>query len=510
MSTEVEPIAEKEFAATGFIRAVNPVGTTAVGQVRERARWQRRYAANLRLTDTLVVAAAVAAAQYLRFGTVTTATTDYAGILPTAFSIALTALWLAFLVAFRTRSPRFIGAGIEEYRRVIAASLWMFLLLAVAELLLKLELSRGYLVVAFGLGISGLLLSRLMWRKYAVRQHRNGRFQTAVLAIGELDAVAHFAAEVVADVESGYRLVGACVLGADGLRGDHLTVDDVRIPIVGGEGHALRAIHSLGADTVVIAGAGRLGCHDIRRLSWQLEPIGVDLLMAPGVMDVAASRLTVRPIGGMPLLSVGKPQYRGAKRSVKRAFDVCFSAFALVLAMPVLLLAALAIKLTSRGPVLYTAERIGIDGTPFAMFKLRTMVEDADQQLAALLDRNESDGVLFKIRDDPRITPVGRILRKYSIDELPQLVNVLRGEMSIVGPRPPLKREVDSYDSDVQRRLLVRPGITGLWQVSGRADLLWDKAVRLDLSYVDNWSMVGDIVIIAKTVQAVYKSRGAY
>jgi lipopolysaccharide/colanic/teichoic acid biosynthesis glycosyltransferase len=174
------------------------------------------------------------------------------------------------------------------------------------------------------------------------------------------------------------------------------------------------------------------------------------------------------------------------------------------------LVAGIAVKMTSKGPIFYKAERIGIDGKPFMMLKFRTMVEDADKELQNLLSANEGDGLLFKIKNDPRVTPVGRILRRFSIDELPQFINVLRQEMSVVGPRPPLRREVEQYDDDVQRRLLVKPGVTGLWQVSGRSDLPWDRAVRLDLSYVDNWSMIGDVLIIAKTMRAVLERRGAY
>ena len=238
--------------------------------------------------------------------------------------------------------------------------------------------------------------------------------------------------------------------------------------------------------------------------------MGVELVVSPGVMDVARSRLVMRPIAGLPLLYIDKPQYQGAKRFQKRAFDFTSRWRRSQPPFRFSPLPRLAIKLTSKGPVFYAAERIGINGRAFSMLKFRTMVEDADNELANLLGVNESDGLLFKIRNDPRITPVGRILRRFSIDELPQFINVLRQEMSVVGPRPPLRREVERYDDDVQRRLLVKPGVTGLWQVSGRSDLPWDKAVRLDLSYVDNWSMVGDILIIAKTLRAVLERRGAY
>jgi exopolysaccharide biosynthesis polyprenyl glycosylphosphotransferase len=242
-----------------------------------------------------------------------------------------------------------------------------------------------------------------------------------------------------------------------------------------------------------------------------LEANDVDLVVSPGVIDVAGQRLIMRPVSGYPLIHVEKPQYQGAKRFQKRAFDFCFAVAALIAASPILLCAALAIKLTSRGPVFYASERIGLDGEPFTVLKLRTMVADADAKLPELSDQNDSPGgVLFKMRNDPRVTRIGKTLRRYSIDELPQFINVLKQEMSVVGPRPPLRREVDTYDCDIRRRLLVRPGITGLWQVSGRSDLSWEESVRLDLSYVENWSTVADLVIILKTLRAVPLQDGAY
>ena len=218
----------------------------------------------------------------------------------------------------------------------------------------------------------------------------------------------------------------------------------------------------------------------------------------------------MRPVAGLPLIHVERPRYHGAQKFAKTSFDLLFATTVLLLISPVLLAAALAVKLTSAGPIIYKAERMGLDGEPFPMLKFRSMVQDADRQISALMKDNQGSGALFKIRDDPRVTPVGRFLRRYSIDELPQFFNVLRREMSVVGPRPPLRREVETYDGTVSRRLLVKPGITGLWQVSGRSDLSWEDTVRLDLSYVDNWSMMGDILIIAKTLKAVVGSDGAY
>jgi exopolysaccharide biosynthesis polyprenyl glycosylphosphotransferase len=478
-------------------------------KVPDRSTWERRYAANIRITDTLVVCGSIMLAQYARFGSAPAAP-SYVSHYVTAYSALLAIIWLSALAVFRTRSPRYIGAGIEEYRRVTAASFWTFGAIAMAELLLKLHFSRGYLAVALPAGLLGLALSRWIWRVYVARKRVVGGYQTAVLAIGESDAVANLANELTDDPKNGYQVVGVCITGYGAPCGEQLIVNDRDIPIVGGETYALQAIHNCGADTVAIAGTGQLGVQGIRRLIWKLEPMGVDLMVSPGVMDVALNRLVMRPISGLPLLHIEKPQYHGAKRFQKRAFDIGFAFAALAGTLPILLVTAIAIKLTSRGPVFYSSERIGIDGRPFSMVKFRTMVEDADKQLESLLAENDSDGLLFKIREDPRITPVGRILRRFSIDELPQFLNVLRQEMSVVGPRPPLRREVEAYDDDVQRRLLVKPGITGLWQVSGRSDLPWDKSVRLDLSYVDNWSMTTDVLIIAKTIRAVFQRKGAY
>jgi exopolysaccharide biosynthesis polyprenyl glycosylphosphotransferase len=478
-------------------------------QVCVRSKWERRYTAYLRVTDTVAVCVAVLLAQYVRFGSTPTSPNLLIHY-QTAYTTILAVIWLSALAGFRARSPKYIGAGIEEYRRVVAASFWTFGVVAIAELLMKIEVSRGYLAIALPVGTVGLVFSRWLWRDYIVRQRLRGAFQTAVLAVGERASVANLASELTGDTNSGYRVVGIGIPGYGAPCGEQLDVDGQQIPIVGGENFVLQAVRQYGADTVAIAGTEHFGVKGIRRLIWELEPMDVELVVSPGVMDVARSRLVMRPIAGLPLLYIDKPQYRGAKKLQKRAFDFCFALAALAASLPIVLVTALVVKLTSRGPVFYSSERIGIDGKPFMMLKFRTMVEDADKELESLRTVNESDGLLFKIRNDPRITPVGSVLRRFSIDELPQFINVLRQEMSVVGPRPPLRREVEAYDDDVQRRLLVKPGVTGLWQVSGRSDLPWDKAVRLDLSYVDNWSMIGDILIIVKTLQAVLQRKGAY
>jgi exopolysaccharide biosynthesis polyprenyl glycosylphosphotransferase len=473
-------------------------------------RWQRRYSARLRISDSVIVFVSVTLAQFVRFGENLT-TSGYTAPVMTAFSLLFMVLWMSFLAVFHTRSTRIIGAGIDEYRRIASASFWTFGTLAMATLLARIFLARGYLAVALPVGTIALLLSRALWRHHIAEKRVYGKYQTKVLAIGDRRAVSHLAHELTRNPRDGYVVLGVGIPGYGPSRGKKLIVHGREIPILGDEMHALAAIGHCGADAVAVTGTERFGVQGIRQLMWRLETVDVDLVVAPGVMDVAEGRLALRPVAGFPLLHVEKPQYQEAKRFQKQAFDFCFSLAALIGTSPLLIASAIAIKLTSKGSIFYPSERIGLDGKPFTMLKFRTMVDGADKQVDRLLALNESaGGMLFKIRQDPRVTPVGRILRRFSVDELPQFINVLKRDMSVVGPRPPLRREVAKYNGDVQRRMLVKPGVTGLWQVSGRSDLSWDESVRLDLSYVDNWSMAADLLIIAKTVKAVLISDGAY
>jgi exopolysaccharide biosynthesis polyprenyl glycosylphosphotransferase len=414
------------------------------------------------------------------------------------------------LAAYRTRSPRIIGAGVEEYRRVFSATLATVGVIAVGLMIFRPDYARGYLAVALPLGLLGLLLSRSLCRRVLARKRRQGKCVQNVLAVGDARAVRSLVQSLSRGWWYGYSVVGVCLTGRS--TGGTLDVPGVGpLPVLGDESRVHDAILKGNVDTVALTTTDHLGPEGVRELSWDLDKLGVDLVVSPGVVDVAGPRLTLRPVAGLPLIHVEKPQYSGTKKLQKRAFDICVSLAVLLCASPVMLVAALAIKLTSRGPVFYRSERIGLDGQPFQMIKFRTMVDGADKQLDSLMHINESvGGVLFKIREDPRVTKVGRFLRRYSIDELPQFFNVLARDMSVVGPRPPLRREVDTYTDQVRRRLLVLPGITGLWQVSGRSDLSWEDSVRLDLSYVENWSITNDLLIAAKTVRTVAAGSGAY
>ncbi|MCP9273798.1 sugar transferase [Mycolicibacterium arenosum] len=475
----------------------------------EGPRWQRRYIRALVVTDVLVVTAAMACAQMIKLGTPITAL-DPLQIYFSFLSLFVGGIWVALLAAYRTRSPRIVGAGVEEYRRVMSASLATIGVVAVLLMIFRPEYARGYLAVAFPLGLALLLLSRQLSRQLLVRARRRGRCVVSVLAVGDVRAVRSLVQSLTRGWPYGYAVVGVCLTGRSS--GGTLDIPGVgTVPVLGDEGKVHDAILKTNADTVALTTTDHLGPEGVRELSWDLHKLGVDLVVTPGVVDVAGPRLTIRPVAGLPLIHVEKPQYSGTKKVQKRAFDYFVSISALLAAGPVMIAAAIAIKLTSKGPVFYRSERIGLEGQPFQMIKFRTMVDGADKQVAGLAQLNESEGgILFKIKQDPRITPVGKLLRKYSIDELPQFFNVLRRDMSVVGPRPPLRREVDTYNDQVRRRLLVLPGITGLWQVSGRSDLSWEDSVRLDLSYVENWSITNDVLIAVKTIRTIATGAGAY
>lgn len=473
--------------------------------------WHERYSRRLGAVDLVGVVLAVGLAQWLRFGGLGNdqLANKYSNYL--MVSIAIAAIWMVALSINHSRSPRVIGSGAEEYRRVWVGTAAFFGGVAVISMLLKLEIARGYLMIALPAGIAFLGLGRWVARKVVVRaRQKYGRYITRVIVVGNASAVRDLTKSLARERWSEYEVVGACIPGP--ISRTELDVPGVgAIPTFGDETNVVGAVTATNSHAVAITATERLDGRGIRNLSWELEKLNIDLLVSPGVVDVAGPRLQMRPVAGLPLIHVEKPQYHGAKRFQKRLFDTLFCGLVLLCGLPVLVAIAVAIKLTSRGPVFYRQERIGLDGEPFQIFKFRTMIDGADSMIGQLAELNECDGgVLFKIRNDPRITPVGRFLRKYSLDELPQFINVLNGDMSVVGPRPPLANEVRSYDDYAKRRLLVRPGITGLWQVSGRSDLNWEDSVRLDLFYVENWSMVSDLLIAIKTVKAVLGHSGAY
>ncbi|SDT34020.1 sugar transferase [Microterricola viridarii] len=473
--------------------------------------WKRSYAVRLFFTDALSIVVAVAFSQlvWLKDGqSLAISRSLGSNFTPTytLVSILIALLWLFFLDFFGAREHKNIGAGTIEYRRVADATLRLFGLLAIVAFLLGVELGRGYFLTALPLGLFLLLVSRWLWRQWLRNQQREGNYLSRALLIGQRLKSEHVARTVSERRESGIIAIGALTkLGH--------TEDDIMpgVPVLGTYKELLPVIDRLCVDMVMITGADDLGPKHMRQLGWDLEARNVELIVAPALTDVAGPRIHARPVAGLPLIHVEFPQFEGRKQWTKRLFDIVGSSILLLLTSPLLLGVAIAVRASSPGPIFYTQERVGLRGRRFGMLKFRSMVQGADDQLASLLDaQGTSDTPLFKVINDPRITPVGRFIRKYSLDEFPQLLNVLLGQMSLVGPRPQREAEVALYDDAAHRRLFMKPGMSGLWQVSGRSKLSWEDAIRLDLYYVENWSITGDMIILWRTISAVAAADGAH
>ena len=419
-------------------------------------------------------------------------------------ALTLPVLWLPALGLSGAYDTRFIGVGPDEFRRVLNTGVCLTALIAIVAYATKTDLARGYIVIALPCVTVFDLLGRYVLRKRLHRVRNRGQCMRKVVAVGHADVIAELAAVLRRDSYHGLDVVAACVLGPDCPE----SVDG--IPAIGGLGNVPAVVDRMGADTVAVLSCPEMSGARLRDLAWKLEKSGTDLCVAPALLDVAGPRTTIRPTAGLPLLHLDHPELGGAKRLIKSGFDRGAAALALALLLPMMVAIALAIRLSDRDPALFRQVRVGKDGKHFTVYKFRTMVIDAERLQAQLQARSDGDGVLFKMRSDPRITPLGGWLRRRSLDELPQLINVLKGDMSLVGPRPALPAEASVYADYVRRRLAVKPGITGLWQVNGRSDLSWDEAVRLDVNYVENWSLVLDLQILWKTCSAVAGGHGAY
>lgn len=465
-------------------------------------QWEVRYLSRLLAADLLVGLGAGVLAFFARFGTTTEYDRGYlllSTVLPVAF--------IAALAANRAYERRFLFVGPAEYERVLRAGFTLTAAIAVVAYALNIPLSRGYVAAALPLATLACLLNRYLQRHRLHRARARGECLRRVIVAGHAAAVAQLTAQLRRERYHGLDVVGGCLPSAEGGIG---VIAGVHLPVYGGFDRIAEAVAAAGADTVVVLACPELDGVALRRLAWRLEGDAVDLIVASSLLDVAGDRTTIRPVDGLPMLHVEHPTLGGARRVVKAVFDRVVAAALLGLLAPALLVIAAAIRLDSPGPVLFRQTRVGKDGRTFTMLKFRSMCPDAPQRQASLRRRNDGDGVLFKLRQDPRLTRVGPRLRRYSLDELPQLVNVVVGDMSLVGPRPPLPEEVAVYPEDLRRRLLVKPGMTGLWQVSGRSDLPWEEAARLDLRYVENWTLSLDLIILLRTVGAVTRCSGAY
>jgi exopolysaccharide biosynthesis polyprenyl glycosylphosphotransferase len=496
-------------ARVGATLVASDLPATRVPRLEASRGWRTRYATILAAGDLTILLVVLVLAVVVRFGT---STVDFRlGGLSLPFvmlAATMACVWWVCLTLLHTRSHRLIGHGTEEYRRVLRATWVAYAVLAFASVALKVDASRVFLLLACPAGMAALLAWRKTARVWLHRQRKEGRALSRVLLVGGVDSAKRIHASLEGQRSAGYCVAGVWVPDLESVDADALGAD---LQVVGRTATLAGMLRTTRAEAVMVTDTEHLGPDGLRELTWALSGTGIELMLSPNVIDVVGSRLHLHEVSGLPMLHLDEPQYAGADRFVKVAFDRIGAAVILLCAAPAMLVLAALVKLSSDGPVLYRQERVGKDGEHFGMIKFRSMRVGADAELSALLAaEGRTLAELPKLTVDPRITRVGGVMRRYSLDELPQLFNVLKGDMSLVGPRPQRDFEVEKYDHIAGRRLSVRPGMTGLWQVSGRSDLDFAEAIRLDVHYVENWSMTSDLIILWRTLRAVVASDGAY
>jgi exopolysaccharide biosynthesis polyprenyl glycosylphosphotransferase len=468
-----------------------------------RRAWRGAYVRRIVVGDILCAAIAGLSGYFGRFGSdgeAATASSLWA-------AIVLPVIWVIAMLISRSYEERFLWVGAEEFRRIFFSAMMLLAALGTVSWAFRLDVARGFVIIAVPLAASLTLFQRYLQRQILHRARSHGKHLQTTLLVGHRNAVAALDEQMDREAYHGYRVIGCCLPEdqfsptADAFNG---------LPVLGGLHEVAAVVDQYEVDTVAVLPCPELDGSALRRLGWALEKTRAELLLAPAVTEIVGTRVRIRPVCGLPLMHMERPELTGIRRLTKELFDRSAALFGVLVLAPLLLGLAVAVKVTSSGPVFFRQQRVGRDGETFSMLKFRSMVTGADRMIDDLASEHDGNGVLFKKKDDPRVTSVGRIIRRYSLDELPQLFNVVRGEMSLVGPRPPLPTEVERYGFDMHRRFLVKPGLTGLWQVSGRSDLSWDDSVRIDVRYVENWSLTFDFMILWKTVGAVLRGSGAY
>jgi exopolysaccharide biosynthesis polyprenyl glycosylphosphotransferase len=472
------------------------VDTTASGAIevalprRPVVHWERHYVTLAAVGDAAVAyVAGTAAFLFLSDG-----------FTPPSTYLLLTLLlpiaWVASIAVTGGYQRKHLSVGPEEFNKIATASVAVLAVVATASWLLDLETSRGYVAIAVAGATVGSLVGRYGLRKHVHKQRGLGHYQRRTLLVGSRQTVDHLADHLHRHDYHGYGVVATLTPAGETGAAKCAAITD--------------ALQSHRADTVAITAESHLDADELRQLAWQLEPLGVSLFVAPNLMEVAGPRLSVHPVEGVSLLRIDQPRLAGGKRLLKETADSILALLGLVALAPVLLGIGIMVRRDSPGPALFRQTRIGRYGERFEIVKFRTMTVDAEARRHELAHLNEAAGPLFKVAHDPRVTRIGAFLRRTSLDELPQLWNVLRGQMSLVGPRPYLPAEVAEAGADIRRRLIAKPGMTGLWQVSGRSNLTWNESVAADLRYVENWSLGLDAMILWKTCGAVTRGSGAY
>jgi exopolysaccharide biosynthesis polyprenyl glycosylphosphotransferase len=466
-------------------------------------RWRARLGRAMVAVDTLVIAVSILLAYLIR-----AELGDIGLVVPLRLELSVALgtlpLWLAILYMFGCYRPEYMNQGGEAFLRFLAGNVVALLMLGFTSFLFRLELARLWALVLTALVTVLGTLARAIVRRYLRRQRARGRYVQRVVIVGSDPEAQAVAAAMRIDPGLGYQVSG--FVTDDRAMGEWV-MDDLRV--IGGTGDVLAVARSHGAGLVLISPTG-VPPGTLKDVTVALEGSAVDLAVAPSLFEVMTHRMAVESVANVAILHVEQVRLIGWKAAIKRTVDLVGATVLLVLAAPVMAVAAAGVKAQDGGPVFFRQTRVGKDGRRFEMLKFRTMVQDAEDRLQEVSSLNEAGHHFFKIRADPRVTRVGRVLRKWSIDETPQLVQVIRGEMSLVGPRPPLPAEVARYEPWHLRRLRVRPGITGVWQVSGRSNIPFDEAVRMDVFYIENWTLGYDLFLLAKTVVAVLGRRGAY
>ncbi len=467
------------------------------------ARWWQAYSWRVRIGDLAAVTTAILVAAAVDWARGNPSAHGQFNVAYSVLTALLAILWLTAISSGRTTDRRIVGHGNTEYQRVVSVSWRLFSGIGLASFLLEVNTTRLYLAVAFLAGTVLLLFNRWAWRKWLHAHRRRNELTSRVLIVGTPLKGRVLARELTRSPHAGFDIVGLCVptLQANQEASDHL-------PVLGDFAEVGRIAKDQSVDLVAVSGADSITADAVRQLSWDLEGSGIDISVSIGLVDVAGPRFLLHPAGNLPLVYVDEPEFTGVKFFLKSVVDFALAAAMIVMLSPVLMISAIAVWRSGPGPIIYRQTRVGLNGKAFEVFKFRSMHVGADSMLEEVMANGIT--LFYKSVDDPRVTRAGRVLRRFSLDELPQLFNVLRGEMSLVGPRPQIEQEVALYDRKAHRRLLVKPGMTGLWQVSGRSRLSVDDAIRLDVYYVENWTIFGDVLIMLRTLKAVVGADGAY
>ena len=486
--------------------------------IRRRPLWRYLYVAALVAVDVLVMLLSLVICFAFNPGaydTVTRAMPIWAFLL--AYCV-IGLLCLAFAGAYHRHV---MAEGYELYTKLINAAIFTIVLASCVAFMLNLQLPRTALIIAPLVGLVCELVARWMMRCLLHHHRRRGECKYTTVIVGSSEGINRTLRLMRRNSALGYMPVAVCPIAPDPRMDDAYVVtnfvadpdiegaDKLRVLSFGSR--FARTIERMGVQEVYIADVLSRDSKLLHAMSLAIESLGIELAISVSLADVGGHRLHLRNSAEQQVLIASLPQYRTTTYVIKRIIDIVLSAVALVISSPIMLGVAIAIKLDDGGPVLFKQTRVGIHGKPFTMYKFRSMVTNAEEIKAKLAaESGQTDRFIFKLKDDPRITKVGKFIRKTSLDEFPQFFNVFKGDMSLVGPRPALPDEVARYGSLYSTRLLVKPGITGPWQVSGRSDLSQEQSEFLDVSYIENWSITGDLAILAKTVMVVFRGTGSY